>query len=172
MGCPHTSPQIPPGSTGFLLPFFRAGMGLTKPGTRACAPRGTGDFGGTGLLPPLPQARCPSESLCTKQSLLSNFKCYLRTPGLSPRRPCGNLFFTAAEAASIKDTLSDEGGVLPCLSPSVAGAGPERTLRTATLGTHTSSWVMHTRASHKPAITCNTHTDGGLKHVCLVCDTG
>lgn len=82
------------------------------------------------------------------------------------------MFFAAAEAASIKDTLSDEGGVLPCLSPSVAGAGPERTLRTATLGTHTSSWVMHTRASYKPAITCNTHTDGGLKHVCLVCDTG
>lgn len=65
--------------------------------------------------------------------------------------------FFAAEAASIKDTLSDEGGVLSCLSPSVAGAGPERTLRADTLRIHTSSWSMHTRDGNKLAIPCNTH---------------
>lgn len=66
--------------------------------------------------------------------------------------------FFAAEAASIKDTLSDEGGVLPCLSPSAAGAGPGRTLRADTLRTHVPSWDMHTRDSNKPAVTCNAHT--------------
>lgn len=79
--------------------------------------------------------------------------------------------FFAAEAASIKDTLSDEGGVLPCLSPSAAGAGPERTLRADTLRTHVPSWDMHTRDSNKPAIHA-THTDGGLNHVCLVYNIG
>lgn len=49
------------------------------------------------------------------------------------------------------------GGVLSCLSPSVAGAGPERTLRADTLRIHTSSWSMHTRDGNKLAIPCNTH---------------
>lgn len=52
--------------------------------------------------------------------------------------------------------------------PSAAGAGPEGTLRADTLRTHKPSWDMHTRDSIKPAITCNTYTDGGLNHMCLL----
>lgn len=56
-----------------------------------CAPRGTRDFGGTGLLPP-PPSPLP-ESLCTKQSLLSNFKCYLRTAWPQPKAALWKLVF-------------------------------------------------------------------------------
>lgn len=54
-------------------------------------PRGTRDVGGTGLLPP-PPSPLP-ESLCTKQSLLSNFKCYLRTAWPQPKAALWKLVF-------------------------------------------------------------------------------
>lgn len=82
-------------------------------------------------------------------------------------------FAAAAEAASIKDTLSDEGGVLSCLSSSVAGAGPEQT---DTQQTHSGYTYLPGACTPETAANYPYHAtqteEGGLKHVFLVCDTG
>ena len=59
-----------------------------------CAHRGTRALGGTGLLPapPTHPSLVPA-SLGTKQSLLSNFKCYLRTAWPQPKAALWKLVF-------------------------------------------------------------------------------
>lgn len=92
MVCPHSSRQVPPGPTGFLLSLSRAGMGLTKPGIGdLCPPEGQGTLEEPVYYPP-PPSPLP-ESLCTKQSLLSNFKCYLRTAWPQPKAALWKLVF-------------------------------------------------------------------------------
>lgn len=66
IGHPHPPPQVPPRTTGFLLFFSRAEMGLTKPGIGHLCPQRDNGLWRNRFMAPLPQACCPSLSALNK----------------------------------------------------------------------------------------------------------
>lgn len=126
-----------------------------------CAPKGQGTLEEpVYCLPPQPTA---CASLGTKQSLLSNFKCYLRTAWPQPKTALWKLAFRCRGCKYQRHTFG--GGRLLDASPlSAAGAGPERTHRHteagSNRGTHTSCCGLHTRrtTAMDPSIYPNIHS--------------
>lgn len=148
LGCPDLfSLKFPPSLQDFFSPLQRWGR-KSSPTLGTCTPRGPRDFGGTGLLPPHPQpAACAS--LGTKQSLLSNFKCYLRTAWPQPKTALWKLAFRCRGCKYQRHTFGG-GGCFSASPPSVAGAGPERTHR------HTDTQKPPPTEGH--TLCCGLHT--------------
>lgn len=130
-GCSHPSSAKPtpshPGLEDFCSPSPELGWGKPSPTLGTCAHRGTRALGGTGLLPP-PPSLVPA-SLGTKQSLLSNFKCYLRTAWPQPKAALWKLVFRCRGCKYQRHTFGGAGwggGVLRHFSP-LSGRGWSRT---------------------------------------------
>lgn len=178
---PRSSPHPPgrPGPSGFLLLLSGALGRGTKPHVgHSCPKRGKGLRRNRFTPPTPPQARCPglSASLGTKQSLLSNFKCYLRTAWPQPKAALWKLVFRCRGCKYQRHTFGG-GGCFDASPHSVAGAGPEwthrRTEARTDRGTHTSFCGLHTRhttaVDHSPChhaqnLHILTHQEAGGVH--------
>lgn len=111
LGYPNPfSLEFPPRLQDFFSPLQRWGR-KSSPTLGTCTPRGPRDFGGTGLLPPPQPAACAS--LGTKQSLLSNFKCYLRTAWPQPKTALWKLAFRCRGCKYQRHTFGEGGASMP-----------------------------------------------------------
>lgn len=162
VGCSNpSSPKSPPspGLQVFCSPRPEPGVGESSPTLGTRAPRGTRDFGGTGLLPPPNPSSLPA-SLGTKQSLLSNFKCYLRTAWPQPKAALWKLVFRCRGCKYQRHTFGGVGWgwggastLLPSLWQGLALNGHIDTQRPAPAEGHTHH-----------AVACDTRHMTGKDH--------
>lgn len=169
VGCPIPCP--PSSLQGFKVPALlsRAKVGNQAPRWALVPPEGQGTLEEPVYCPPPPPSPLPAP-LGTKQSLLSNFKCYLRTAWPQPKTALWKLAFRCRGCKYQRHTFGG-GGCFDASPPSVAGAGPERAHRhtegCSDRGTHTGTRQLWTTAH---TVTHTTHIlthqgEGGVRRV-------
>lgn len=129
-------PQFPPDPQDSCSPSPEQGCGEKQALHWAlCPQRGKGLQRNRFTAPPKPAARA---SLGTKQSLLSNFKCYLRTAWPQPKAALWKLVFRCRGCKYQRHTFGGVGVASMPLPPPWQGLA---------LNGHSDTWSRHTQAS-------------------------
>lgn len=123
---PSPLPQVPSKASRFPLSSLELRWETKLHVGHSCPQRAKGLWRNRFIActppPPQPAARA---SLGTKQSLLSNFKCYLRTAWPQPKTALWKLAFRCRGCKYQRHTFGGGGVCFDASPPSAAGAGPE-----------------------------------------------